>query len=119
MTDKIDEEVLLGAGQALDESFDFSIDVTGDISASRGSDELEKDIAFNTALFLEPLTGDILTNKLKSDIAETVISVAEADDRVRAVSPESISIKESVDGGISVSLSVDTISTVEDLVINL
>jgi hypothetical protein len=119
MTDTIDEEVLLGAGQELDTSFDFTVDGTGDISSSRGSEELEKDIAFNTALFLQPLVGGVLTNRVKTDIIETVISVAEEDDRVRAVFEESISVEETREGGIRVSLAVDTISTVEDLVINV
>jgi hypothetical protein len=56
---------------------------------------------------------------LRSDIVDTVIDVAESDERVAAVFRDSVTVEQSESGGIRVSLSVDTISTVEDLVINI
>jgi len=57
MTDEIDEEILLGASPELDQSFDYTIGGDGDIAIARGSDELQKDLAFNAAFFLDPLVG--------------------------------------------------------------
>jgi hypothetical protein len=119
MTDEIDEEILLGASPELDESFDYTIGGDGDIAVARGSDELQKDLAFNAAFFLDPLVGQPLTSELRSDIVDTVIDVAESDERVAAVFRDTVNVEQSESGGIRVSISVDTISTVEDLVINV
>jgi len=119
MTDEIDEEILLGASPELDQSFDYTIGGDGDIAIARGSDELQKDLAFNAAFFLDPLVGQPLTSELRSDIVDTVIDVAENDERVRGVFADSIVLEQTDTGGIRVSLSVDTISTVEDLVIDV
>lgn len=119
MADELEEEILLGASPALDQSFDFTIDGDGDIAAARGSDELQKDLAFNASFFLGPLIGQPLTSELRSDIVNTVIDVAESDERVRGVFADSIVVEQTDTGAIRVSLSVDTISTVEDLVIDI
>jgi hypothetical protein len=119
MTDKTDEEILLGAAPELDQTFDFTIDGDGDLTAARGSEELQKDLAFNAAFFLDPLVGQPLTSELRSDIIDTVIDVAESDERVRGVFRDSIVVEQTPRGSIRVSMSVDTISSVEDLVIDV
>ena len=81
-----------GTGIALDEEFDLSLDQTGDIATTTGTDELEKDLALNTAIELNEYIGSPPTATTKSDITrDTRITLLE-DERVLSVDPETIDV---------------------------
>lgn len=83
----------LGAGPYLDKSFDFDIDGTGDIRASEGLSELEKDLALYMAVELEDFLGRPPTPETSAEVKRAVYRTAIADVRISSVERESISVE--------------------------
>lgn len=75
----------LGAGIALDTDWDLIIDNTGDIDETRGSEELQKDIAFNATLALQDILGQPVTRELMARTRSIVQDVLVEDPRVATV----------------------------------
>lgn len=83
----------LGAGQYLDQNFDFDIDTTGDIRAASGLNELEKDLSVQMAFTLSEFLGEPPTNETEAEVKRTVYRVAIADVRVSSVDQENIVVE--------------------------
>lgn len=75
----------LGAGIALNEDWDFEVDSTGDLLATTGIAELEKDVAFNVAREWEDSIGRRVDASAKKQIQITAQSVLLSDDRIDTV----------------------------------
>lgn len=75
----------LGAGIALDEDFDLIIDSTGDIDETRGSAELQKDVAFNLVLELQDILGRPVTKEVLALTKSVTNDVLVEDPRVNNV----------------------------------
>jgi hypothetical protein len=82
----------LGSGAALDKNFDFSVDETGDIEASYGFDELEKDLAFKMAINLQQFLGQTPTGGTIAKVSNIARRVAQNDPRINAVPTDQLSV---------------------------
>lgn len=80
----------LGAGFYLDQSFDLSVDETGDMKSASGISELEKDLSLQMAFQLREYLGTPPSENIKSKVASDAITLAELDTRVDSV--ESIDV---------------------------
>jgi hypothetical protein len=72
-----------GAGIALDEDFDFSVNETGDLKTVSGRAELEKDLSFQLSFFLRRHIGELVSENLKAEVKNTAKEIVELDTRVR------------------------------------
>lgn len=81
------------AGIYLDGQFDFSIDSTGDIQAVYGSDELQKDLAFQMVLGLSQYLGTAPSGNLNAKVAGTAEAIATGDSRINSVVPNSFDVE--------------------------
>lgn len=87
-----------GAGVALasqddDERFawDLVIDSTGALAATKGVDELAKDVAFRTAREYYQLIGGLMTTDTLADIERVIGNITGEDDRVSSVDDVTVS----------------------------
>lgn len=71
-----------GAGIELDENLDLTVSAIGDIGATRGVNELEKDLAFQLNFALRQYLGEKPTENLKAEVKNTAKQVVELDTRV-------------------------------------
>lgn len=83
----------LGSGQYLDNNLDFQIDTTGDIKASEGVDELEKDLSVQMIFALSQFIGESPTPETEADIKRMAYRAAIADVRVSSVNRENITVE--------------------------
>lgn len=83
----------LGSGQYLDETLDFEVDTTGDIRASDGLEELEKDLAFQMIISLSQFLGEPPTPETEADIRRMAYRVAAADIRISFVARDNITVE--------------------------
>jgi hypothetical protein len=98
----------LGAGIALDQNFDFSTGPTGDLSATSGKEELQKDLSVLMAQNLQEYLGQPPTTETKVDIKSDAIDIALADSRVIGVNRDAVSVEIVDREEISLSLPVVT-----------
>lgn len=98
----------LGAGTALDQNFDFSTDPTGDLSATTGKQELQKDLSVLMAQNLQEYLGQPPTTETKVEIKADAIDIALSDVRVIGVNRENVSVEIVDRQEISLSLPVVT-----------
>jgi hypothetical protein len=98
----------LGAGPALDQSMDFSITPDGDIAASRGEEELNKDLAFQLIIILDDLSGQQLSPDTRGQIKSLTVDTINSDTRVESVSRGSVQVESA--GRDSIRLSASFIS---------
>lgn len=109
-----------GSGIALDENLDFEVDPTGDLAATSGSDELEKDLSFQMIFSLSDFVGRPPTGNLAPKVLDTATRVATADERVSSVNQERSSIEFSRDReDLQVEIFVRTNNEEQRLVFNL
>lgn len=101
----------LGSGIALDEEWDFSINATGDLEATQGVDELEKDLAFFTATELQERIGRPISKNALKKVEITVGQIASDDPRVEEVQEVNASKTEN-EGDYRVELVVRTVEGV-------
>lgn len=83
------EEELFGTGVALRSTtdpegvpWDFVADSSGDLAATRGADELRKDLAFNTARESVSLIGTLTRARDRTRLEDRIEQVAVHDSRV-------------------------------------
>lgn len=101
----------LGSGQYLDQNLDFEVDTTGDIRASDGIDEVEKDLAVQMIFSLSDFLGQQPTAETEADIKRVAYRVAIADIRVSSVDRENITVewmREGREFDVTVPLAVET-----------
>jgi hypothetical protein len=87
----------LGSGQYLDETFDFEVDTTGDIRASDGIEEVEKDLSFQMAITLSQFLGEQPTQEVEAEIKRMAYRVGIADVRVANIDRTNITVNWSND----------------------
>lgn len=75
----------LGGGIALNEYWDFEVSQTGDILATTGLAELQKDVAFNVARNVEEFIGRPAQNNTQKKIQIAVQDVLVDEPRVDAI----------------------------------
>lgn len=110
----------LGRGIYLDQQLDFDITNTGDIRmTTTGSKELQKDIAFQLKLILQPYLGSRLRPNTKSEIKSDTISTLLSDNRVESVDRSSISIRETGLNSLAVSAVANTRDGQQELVFRI
>jgi len=93
-----------GNGIALDSDWDLIVDETGDIKASRGEDELEKDLAYISAVRLTEETGTPLIPSNFSQIENTLATVLSRDPRLNRVTEVEVTANEDNNDAIDVRL---------------
>jgi hypothetical protein len=96
-----------GSGPALDRNFDFRIDSSGDIKASNGVSELEKDLAFNSAVLLQDFIGKVLTPTTRQEVNNTLESILEQEERIDSV--QNITVEQ-----VEYGFDVEVVATVDD-----
>lgn len=74
-----------GSGLKLTRDWDLQIDETGDLKSVFGLEELEKDLAFRTAIEIEQEIGQILTKNTLAEIRITFRQALNEDVRVNRV----------------------------------
>lgn len=80
-----------GAGIFLTEDFDFEVTNTGDIRASRGVAELEKDLSVQSIIRLQSIHGIRETPQEKARLRARVREILTDDPRIDTVSDITIS----------------------------
>lgn len=110
----------LGRGLYLDEQLDLDVDTTGDIrSTTGGSNELEKDLAFQLILVTQDLIGQRASKEVKVLLKDRAIGVAQSDTRVRAVNKGAVDVQQTGRESYSVTMSVVTQDGEQELVFEL
>lgn len=85
----------LGRGPYLDELLDFEVDPTGDIRATPdGSEELQKDLAFQMIIALDDTEGLPATANTRAKIKSRARAVALSDVRIDSVDIENTTVQE-------------------------
>lgn len=74
-----------GGGIYLTRDWDFEIGETGAIRTVTGIDELEKDLAFSSAIALDDVLGEPLTPSTKTTIRSTIQGIMNTDPRISQV----------------------------------
>ena len=106
----------LGSGLSLDENWDLEIASDGDVASVEGSDELQKDLAFNVGRLLIDSQGGVVTDGDLSDIEIRVEQVLASDPRVAAVLRVEADTQLNSDGDTSVAVESE-VETVTDEVL--
>jgi hypothetical protein len=88
---------LFGDGIHLDEQFDFAVGTTGDLKSESGTDELQKDLAFQMVISLDKYIGQHPSGNLNEKVAGTARRVAEIDSRVNFVDTRKTEVSFSTD----------------------
>lgn len=110
----------LGRGIFLDQALDFDLTNTGDVRMTvNGSRELQKDLAFQLKIVLDPFLGQRLTPNTKSEIKSDTIAVLISDSRVRDVDRSGVSIRETGRSSLAITATVNTIEGQQELVFRL
>jgi hypothetical protein len=77
--------IYLTGTNALGGSWDLAIDETRDIRTVTGNEELEKDVAYATAVAVQEHLGDTITPLVLGQIQSTVNDVLEDESRIDSV----------------------------------
>jgi hypothetical protein len=110
----------LGTGIYLDGSFDFEADSTGDIRATEGVRELQKDLAFQMVISLTKYLGQPPSGNLQEKVAGTAKRVAETDDRVDFVDSRKTEVSfDSARQEITLKITVQTEEGLQDLIFDI
>lgn len=114
------DQYLYGNGIFLDEDFDFDVDETGDIRASKGTDELEKDLAFQMAIALDPIIGQPPSQSTEAKLINRATAVALSDNRIESVDEDNVEVREIElsrrDVEYEITLPISSSQTVQELV---
>lgn len=93
----------LGSGLALDEHWDLYVEEkSGDLASSSGIEELGKDLAFQIARILTPVTGTYINDGQVADIEIAVRKVITADPRVAEINELEALPPESPNGEVQI-----------------
>lgn len=110
----------LGRGLYLDEFLDLSTNTTGDIQTTTdGSEELQKDLAFQLILVTDDLIGQRATKEVVAQLKDRAINVAQSDNRVQAVDKGSVDVEQTGRESYRVTMFVVTQDDEQELVFNL
>lgn len=107
----------LGRGIYLDQTLDFDISSTGDIrNTGNGSNELQKDLAFQLKIVLSPYVGEPLTPNNESEIKSDTVDTLLSDNRVRDVDRSTLSVKRTDRNTLSISTVATTAGGEQELI---
>lgn len=113
------EDDALGAGPALDETFDFTVSSDGDVESSSGLEELQKDLAFQMAFLLRDFEGEPLTPDVLSDIRSIARRAALSDERVTSVNDNNFRVEQDENETITITMTIGTTFEERELVVTL
>jgi hypothetical protein len=109
----------LGAGLYLDSKFDLNVAQTGDLRSSSGSEELEKDLAFQLKIVLDDIVGQPLTPDVRAEIISLTIDTITSDLRVQTLDRSSITVTRVRSDALFVEALVETKSGEQELVLSI
>lgn len=109
----------LGSGLYLDQTLDFDPNETGDLRTTSGSEELQKDLAFQLLIVLQDYIGPPLTPGTRSEIKSLTVDTITSDVRVDSVDRGSMRVQKVNPESIRISVVVTADGEREDLVFNL
>lgn len=113
-------EELFGSGILLDETLDFTIDPTGDLSFESGTDELEKDLSLQMIFSLSEYTGKPPSGNVEEQVLHDARIIALADSRISSVDRERSTVTYGRDRDeLQVQLLVRASGEEQELVFNL
>lgn len=112
-------EINLGSGLYLDQSLDFDVSTTGDLQTTSGSEELQKDLAFQLLIILDDLMGQPLTPDTRAQIKSLTLDTILSDSRVDDVDRGSLTIGKPNPESIRIEAIATASGQPQELVFNL
>lgn len=109
----------LGSGLYLDRELDFDPNETGDLRTISGSDELQKDLAFQLLITLDDFIGPPLTPGTRADIKSLTVDTITSDSRVDALDRGSMQVRKPDRNSIVIQVIVFAGGEEQELVFNL
>lgn len=112
-------EDYLGSGLYLDTSLDFDPNGIGDLRTVDGSDELQKDLAFQLLITLQEFVGPPLTPAVRADIKDLTIDTITSDTRVDDIDRGSLRVEKPDKNTIRLQAIVTANGTKQELVFTI
>jgi hypothetical protein len=109
----------LGSGLYLDSNLDFDPNETGDLRTVSGSEELQKDLAFQLIYVLQEYIGPPLEPAIRSEIKSKTVDTVLADERVDSIDRGSLTVRKPDKNSIVIQADVVADGDKEELVFNL
>lgn len=109
----------LGSGLYLDQNLDFDPNTTGDLRTVSGSEELQKDLAFQLLITLDEFIGPPLTPGTRADIKSRTVDTITSDSRVDSLDRGSLQVQKPNRNSIRLSVVVFAGGEEQELVFNL
>lgn len=109
----------LGSGLYLDQTLDFDPSTTGDLRTVSGSEELQKDLAFQLLIVLDEFIGPPLTPGTRAEIKSLTIDTITSDSRVDSIDRGSMVVSKPTPESIRVKVFVIAEGEQQELVFNL
>jgi hypothetical protein len=109
----------LGSGLYLDQELDFDPSTTGDLRTVDGSEELQKDLAFQLLIVLSDYIGPPLTPGTRADIKSLTVDTITSDSRVDSIDRGSMQVTKPTPESIRVQVLVIADGDEQELVFNL
>lgn len=109
----------LGSGLYLDQNLDFDPSTTGDLRTVDGSDELQKDLAFQLLIVLSDYIGPPLTPGTRSEIKSLTVDTILSDSRVQDLDRGSMTVTKPNAESITIEVFVTADGGEHEMVFNL
>jgi len=109
----------LGSGLYLDQTLDFDPSTTGDLRTVDGSEELQKDLAFQLLIVLSDYIGPPLTPGTRAEIKTLTVDTITSDSRVDTLDRGSMQVSKPTPESIRIQVFVTAGGDEQELVFNL
>jgi hypothetical protein len=109
----------LGSGLYLDQTLDFDPSTTGDLRTVSGSEELQKDLAFQLLIVLGDYIGPPLTPGTRAEIKSLTVDTITSDSRVDRIDRGSMQVLKPNPNSIRIQVLVIAEGDEQELVFNL
>ena len=109
----------LGSGLYLDQNLDFDPSTTGDLRTTSGSEELQKDLAFQLLIVLDDYIGPPLTPGTRSEIKSLTVDTILSDSRVTSIDRGAMTVSKPNPESIRIEAFVTADGSNHELVFNL
>lgn len=109
----------LGSGLYLDSDLDLGVGTTGDLRTVSGSEELQKDLAFQLLITLQEYIGPPLTPATRADIKSRTVDTILSDTRVDTLDRGSMTVTKPTPESIRIEAVVYAGGEEQELIFNL
>ena len=109
----------LGSGLYLDQTLDFDPSTTGDLRTVSGSEELQKDLAFQLLIVLSDYIGPPLTPGTRAEIKSRTVDTILSDIRVDSIDRGSMTVSKPNPESIRIQAFVIAEGEEQELVFNI